>query len=86
MSKKKSEAFEDALKRLQAIVEKLERGDLPLEQAMESFTEGMQLVQLCHQKLEEAEKMVQTLVKDQQGGWTTAAFEPISKEPAEDPL
>ncbi len=84
MSKKKSEQFEDAMKRLQAIVEKLERGDLPLEQAMESFTEGMQLVQLCHQKLEEAEKKVQILTKDQQGTWTTAAFEPILKERAED--
>jgi exodeoxyribonuclease VII small subunit len=84
MSKKKSEQFEEALKRLQTIVEKLERGDLPLEQAMESFTEGMQLVQLCHQKLEEAEKRVQVLVKDQQGAWTAAAFEPATKESAED--
>lgn len=84
MSKKKSEQFEDALKKLQTIVEKLERGDLPLEQAMESFTEGMQLVQLCHQKLEEAEKRVQVLVKDQQGGWNAAAFEPASKDSTED--
>jgi exodeoxyribonuclease VII small subunit len=84
MSKKKSEQFEDALKRLQTIVEKLERGDLPLEQAMESFTEGMQLVQLCHQKLEEAEKRVQVLTKDQHGAWTSAAFDPVSKDSTED--
>ena len=71
MSKKKSEQFEESLKRLQVIVEKLEQGDLPLETAMESFTEGIQLVQLCHQKLEEAEKKVQLLVKDQQGAFTT---------------
>ncbi len=84
MSKKKSEQFEDAVKRLQAIVEKLERGDLPLEQAMDSFAEGMQLVQLCHQKLEEAEKKVQTLMKDQQGDWSATPFEPISRDNAED--
>jgi exodeoxyribonuclease VII small subunit len=84
MSKKKSEQFEEALKRLQTIVEKLERGDLPLEQAMESFTEGMQLVQLCHQKLEEAERKVQVLVKDQKGAWTAAVFETASKESTED--
>ena len=84
MSKKKSEQFEDAVKRLQAIVEKLERGDLPLEQAMDSFAEGMQLVQFCHQKLEEAEKKVQILVKDQQGAWSTAAFEPLSRDNAEE--
>jgi exodeoxyribonuclease VII small subunit len=84
MSKKKSEQFEEAVKRLQAIVEKLERGDLPLEQAMESFAEGMQLVQLCHQKLEEAEKKVQILTKDPQGVWTTTPFEPVSRDSAED--
>ena len=86
MSKKKSEQFEESLKRLQVIVEKLERGDLPLETAMESFTEGIQLVQLCHQKLEEAEKKVQLLVKDQQGAFTTTSFEPGTRETAEDVL
>ena len=84
MSKKKSEQFEEAVKRLQAIVEKLERGDLPLEQSMESFAEGMQLVQFCHQKLEEAERKVQILTKDPQGAWTTTPFEPISRDRAED--
>jgi exodeoxyribonuclease VII small subunit len=86
MSKKKSEQFEESLKKLQVIVEKLERGDLPLEEAMESFTEGIQLVQLCHQKLEEAEKKVQLLVKDQHGAFTTLPFEPGAKDNAEDLL
>jgi exodeoxyribonuclease VII small subunit len=86
MSKKKSEQFEESLKRLQVIVEKLERGDLPIETAMESFTEGIQLVQLCHQKLEEAEKKVQLLVKDQQGTFTTTSFESGTRETAEDML
>jgi len=84
MSKKKSEQFEESLKKLQGIVERLERGDLPLEAAMETFTEGIQLVQLCHQKLEEAEKKVQLLVKDQQGTLATAPFEAGSREVAED--
>lgn len=86
MSKKKSEQFEESLKRLQAIVEKLERGDLPLEQAMESFTEGIQLVQVCHQKLEQAEKQVRMLVRDQQGGFTTAAFETGVRDSGEDTI
>jgi exodeoxyribonuclease VII small subunit len=76
VAKKKSEQFEDALKKLQVIVERLERGDLPLEEAMESFTEGVRLVQFCHQKLEEAEKKVQMLLKDQEGGWSAVPFEP----------
>jgi exodeoxyribonuclease VII small subunit len=76
--KKKSEQFEDALKKLQSIVEKLERGDVPLEEAMESFTEGMRLAQFCHLKLEEAESKLQMLLKDPQGGWTTTPFDPTS--------
>lgn len=78
MAKKKTEQFEEVIKRLQVIVEKMERGDLPLEEAMESFTEGIKLAQYCHQKLEEAESKVQMLLKDQQGEWTVTPFEPSS--------
>lgn len=77
MAKKKSDQFEDALKRLQEVVEKLERGDLPLEDAMECFSEGIRLAQFCHKKLEEAENKVQILLKDQQGGWAGAPFESV---------
>lgn len=72
--KKKQDQFEDAIKKLQAIVEKLERGDLPLEEAMEGFTEGMQLAKFCHLKLEEAENKVQLLLKEQDKGCITAPF------------
>lgn len=82
MAKKKSEAFEEALKKLQAIVEKLERGDLPLEDAMASFTEGVRLAQFCHQKLEEAENRIQMLLKDEEGNWTAASLEKRSEETA----
>ena len=75
MAKRKSDQFEEALKKLQEIVEKLEKGELPLEEAMESFSEGIRLAQLCHRKLEEAENKVQMLLKDQQGGWAAAPFE-----------
>jgi len=77
---KKSDQFEEALKKLQDIVEKLEKGDLPLEQAMECFSEGMRLAHLCHTKLEAAEKKVQVLLKDQQGGWASAPFESAGKD------
>jgi exodeoxyribonuclease VII small subunit len=75
VAKKKSDQFEDALKRLQEVVEKLEKGDLPLEDAMECFSEGIRLAQFCHKKLEEAENKVQVLLKDQQGGWVGAPFD-----------
>ncbi|MHC1729861.1 MAG: exodeoxyribonuclease VII small subunit [Syntrophobacteraceae bacterium] len=77
MAKKKSDQFEESLKKLQEIVEKLEKGDLPLEEAMDSFTEGINLAQFCHRKLEEAENKVQMLLKDQQGGWAVAPFEAL---------
>jgi exodeoxyribonuclease VII small subunit len=75
VAKKKSDLFEEALKKLQDLVEKLEKGDLPLEEAMECFSEGIRISQFCHNKLEEAEKRVEMLLKDQQGGWASAPFE-----------
>jgi len=84
VTKKKPEQFEDALKKLEKIVEKLEHGNLPLEEAMEAFTEGVQLVKYCNQKLDEAESKVQMLLKDEQGAWATTAFEPLkTDDPAE---
>ena len=84
MAKKKSEQFEDAIGNLEKIVEKLEHGDLPLEDSLTAFTEGIRLVQLCHKKLEEAEKKVQTLLKDQEGEWNTAPFEPSTANSAKE--
>jgi exodeoxyribonuclease VII small subunit len=75
MAKKKADPFEESLKKLQAIVEKMERGDLPLEDAVESYTEGIKLAQYCHRKLEEAEARVQTLMKDLDGELKTVPFE-----------
>jgi exodeoxyribonuclease VII small subunit len=75
MAKKKSDPFEESLKKLQSIVEKMERGDLPLEEAVESYTEGVRLAQYCHQKLEEAEGKVQMLMKDLDGEWKTIPFD-----------
>ena len=77
MARKRSELFEEALKKLQDLVEKLEKGDLPLEEAMECFAEGIRVSQFCHNKLEEAEKKVEMLLKDQQGGWASAPFEGV---------
>ena len=83
MSRKKSDLFEEALKKLQNIVEKLEKGDLPLEEAMECFSEGIKTAQFCHGKLEEAENKVQMLLKDQQGEWKSAPFEPVRNDSSE---
>ena len=53
--------FESAIAELEAIVKRLEGGDLPLEQSLELFERGVQLSRFCHSKLEEAERRVEIL-------------------------
>ncbi|PWB79225.1 MAG: exodeoxyribonuclease VII small subunit [Candidatus Methylomirabilota bacterium] len=55
--------FEEALKQLEAIVFRLERGDLPLEQALSVFEEGVRLTKLCSARLTEAERRVNILTR-----------------------
>jgi exodeoxyribonuclease VII small subunit len=53
--------FEAALTELDAIVKKLEDGDIPLEQSLQLFERGVQLSRFCHARLEEAEKRIEIL-------------------------
>jgi exodeoxyribonuclease VII small subunit len=53
--------FEAALTELDAIVKKLEDGDLPLEQSLQLFERGVQLSRFCHARLEEAERRIEIL-------------------------
>jgi exodeoxyribonuclease VII small subunit len=55
--------FEECLQRLEEIVLQLERGDLPLEQALKLFEEGVGLSNSCRKELEEAEGKVEILLK-----------------------
>ena len=55
--------FEDSLERLEKIVEDLEKGNVPLEQALKLFEEGMQLSAACRNELEQAEGKVEVLLK-----------------------
>ena len=53
--------FESATAELDAIVRKLEEGDLPLEQSMQLYERGVQLARFCHAKVEEAERRIELL-------------------------
>jgi exodeoxyribonuclease VII small subunit len=55
--------FEVCLQRLEQIVDELERGNVPLEQALKLFEEGVQLSASCRKELEEAEGKVEILLK-----------------------
>jgi exodeoxyribonuclease VII small subunit len=59
--------FESAMKALEEIVGKLEAGDLPLEQALALFEEGVQISRFCNSKLDAAERRVEILLKNEQG-------------------
>jgi exodeoxyribonuclease VII small subunit len=67
--------FETALKRLEEIVKKLESGDLTLDTSLELFEEGIQLSRLCHQKLGQAERRVEILLKNNEGEQQAVPFE-----------
>ena len=67
--------FEDALQRLEQIVDQLEAGDLPLEESLKVFEEGIALARRCGKYLEEAEKRIELLTKDESGLLKAEAFE-----------
>lgn len=67
MSSKESPTFEAALKRLEEIVQSLEKGDLALDESLKLYEEGIKLSRLCHAKLEEAEGKIALLLKDARG-------------------
>lgn len=61
------EKFEEALEKLEEIVKKMESGDLTLEESLKAFEEGIRLSRLCAQKIDEAERRVEVLLKTQEG-------------------
>lgn len=60
--------FEEAMKELEALVQKMERGDLRLEESLQVFERGIALAQQCRQSLEKAELKVQNLLERSNDG------------------
>jgi exodeoxyribonuclease VII small subunit len=56
--------FEKALERLEGIVKKMEEGDMPLEESLAAFEEGIRLSRFCAEKLDEAERKVNVLLRE----------------------
>ena len=67
MKRPEAPSFEAALKQLEEIVQRLEKGELSLEESLKLYEEGIQLSRLCHGKLEEAEGKIEMLLKDAKG-------------------
>jgi len=74
INKQKPKNFETALKRLEEVLEALEHGNLNLEDALKAFEEGVELVRFCHARLDEVERRVELLLKDNAGRFFTRPF------------
>lgn len=75
MTAKKSINLEKSLADLEALVEELESGDLPLDKAMKKFEEGIKLTRGCQAALKEAEQKVEILLKSAGGEETLEEFD-----------
>ncbi|GGM40277.1 exodeoxyribonuclease 7 small subunit [Paraliobacillus quinghaiensis] len=58
-------SFEEAMENLEAIVEKLEEGEVPLEKAIKYYQDGMQLSKVCSDKLSNVEKQMTQIINEQ---------------------
>ena len=56
--------FEEAMNKLEGIVERLEEGDVPLEEAIAIYKEGMELSKLCHDKLKSVEEQLAQIITE----------------------
>jgi exodeoxyribonuclease VII small subunit len=75
--------FEEQLTQLEQVVERLERGELTLEESVRLFEEGMKLSQACKQELEQAEGRIQVLVEGKNGAMRAADLDVDDEDEAE---
>ncbi len=68
-------SFEASLEALERIVQQLEQGDLPLEKSLELFEQGIGLSRQCQDRLNQAERRIEILLRDNQGRTNVSPFE-----------
>ncbi len=73
--------FEDAMARLEVIVTELEKGDLPLDESLKMFEEGIKLSKSCLKILDDTERKVEILVQDKDGKKRLRAYSKGEEEP-----
>ncbi len=72
--------FEQAMKRLEEIAQSLEGGDIPIEDSIKMYEEGIKLIEFCENKLNEAEKKIQKLSRSAEGELQLTSLEGESIE------
>ena len=73
-NEQQSRTFEASLEALEQIVRDLEQGDLPLEKSLELFEQGIRLSRECQERLSQAERRIEVLLRDNQGRPVVSAF------------
>jgi exodeoxyribonuclease VII small subunit len=87
MATRRGNEFEKAFKELETIVQRLESEELPLDESLRLFEQGISLSRLCHQRLEEVEKKIELILADAKGQPRTEPFqieEDLDEAEAED--
>jgi exodeoxyribonuclease VII small subunit len=74
------EKFEDTLRKLEELLRKMEGGDLALEESLKAFEEGIRLSRLCTERLDEAERRVEILLREDD----KTVIKPFAGEACED--
>ena len=74
MTNNENKSFESSLEALEQIVRQLEDGDLPLEKSLELFEQGIRLSRECQERLGQAERRIEILLRDSQGRPTVKEF------------
>ena len=76
--------FEKAMERLEKIVEELESGNISLDEALKKYEEGVKLSRACQAKLTQAEKKIEILTKQLDGGFSKEPFDPEDMDEAKE--
>lgn len=81
MAARKGNEFEKSFKQLEDIVRRLEAEELPLDESLQLFEQGIRLSRFCHQRLEEVEKKIELILADAKG---QAVIEPFDEDELEE--
>lgn len=84
MAASRPNEFEKAFQQLEKIVQRLEGEELPLDESLQLFEEGIRLSRFCHQRLEDVEKKIELILADAKGQPVTEPFEPEQDDEPED--
>jgi exodeoxyribonuclease VII small subunit len=86
MTNAKPKNFEASLEELERIVRNLEQGDLTLEKSLELFEQGVKLSRECQERLNQAERRIEILMRDNQGRPSIRPFDPDKELSADEEL